>query len=113
MEKKLQKRKLGLRHISNLCSFGVRSNPRDETPFFWIAKAFVTEYMRELSNVAVAVYVILAWAEHYKSKRIILSYKLISRFTGYSRDYVIKGIKELQKWGLILVARKGVNRNAL
>jgi len=90
---------------SSYVHFGIRQFPREEAPFFWVSKRFVMDYMQELSNVAVAVYVVLAWAEHYKTRTINLSYKSLAYFTGFSRDYVIKGIEKLIQRNLILANR--------
>lgn len=86
---------------STYCHLGFRESPQQEKPFLYSSVKFVTEHLRHLSHPAVACYLAIASMVHIATQVTRISYRRLENLTGYSRDSVIRGIKELKRKGLL------------
>jgi biotin operon repressor len=76
-----------------------------EGDWYWIQKVVIQRYAKEIKPIGIAVYNLLASLAD-NSQRCFPSQKYIAECLGYSRPYINKTIKLLEKSGLIKVEKR-------
>lgn len=88
---------------STYLHLGFRKTPLQEKPFLYSSTKLVTEHLRHLSHPAVACYLVIAAMVNVATQMTSVSLSSLENLTGFSRDSVIRGVKELKEKGLIYV----------
>jgi len=81
----------------------IRDNRQKE--WFWLDNEYLNGYARHLGVSCTAVYISLCRHSDNATQMCYPSMKLIAEENGISRDTVMRALKKLEEWGIILVKK--------